>query len=34
MIGDKEQKFPGIAPRAMERMFSVINENKYGHSLI
>ena len=28
MIGDKEQKFPGIAPRAMERIFQVINENK------
>lgn len=28
MIGDKEQKFPGIAPRAMERIFHVINENK------
>ncbi|XP_028399082.1 kinectin-like [Dendronephthya gigantea] len=28
MIGDKDQKFPGIAPRAMERIFAVINENK------
>ncbi|XP_062575778.1 myosin-11-like isoform X1 [Saccostrea cucullata] len=31
MIGDKEQKFPGIAPRAFERIFSLAHEvrNKF-----
>ncbi|XP_071794114.1 uncharacterized protein [Asterias amurensis] len=28
MIGDKEGKFPGIAPRAFEKIFEVIEENK------
>lgn len=28
MIGDREQKFPGIAPRAFQRIFEVIEENK------
>lgn len=28
MIGDREQKFPGIAPRAFKRIFEVIEENK------
>ena len=29
MIGDKEQKFPGIAPRAFEAIYQLIEENKY-----
>ena len=28
IIGDKEQKFPGIAPRAFERIFELVEENK------
>ncbi|XP_072039085.1 uncharacterized protein [Amphiura filiformis] len=28
MIGDKEQKFPGIAPRAFNRIFDVMEESK------
>ncbi|XP_072167094.1 uncharacterized protein [Diadema setosum] len=28
MIGDKEQRFPGIAPRAFQRIFEVTEENK------
>ncbi|XP_052100281.1 putative protein tag-278 isoform X1 [Mytilus californianus] len=28
MIGDKDQKFPGIAPRAFNRIFDLINELK------
>ena len=26
MIGDKEQNFPGIAPRAFNRIFDLIHE--------
>ena len=29
MIGDKEQKFPGIAPRAFKAIYQLIEENKY-----
>ena len=28
VIGDKEQKFPGIAPRAFKNLFALIEENK------
>ena len=28
MIGDKEQKFPGVAPRAFNRIFEVMEESK------
>ncbi|XP_078600264.1 uncharacterized protein LOC144875230 isoform X2 [Branchiostoma floridae x Branchiostoma japonicum] len=28
MIGDKDQRFPGIAPRAFDRIFELIEENK------
>ncbi|XP_041465181.1 myosin-10-like [Lytechinus variegatus] len=28
MIGDKEQKFPGIAPRAFTKIYELIEENK------
>ncbi|XP_053405776.1 uncharacterized protein LOC123566477 isoform X3 [Mercenaria mercenaria] len=28
MIGDKEQKFPGIAPRAFDRIFELVDELK------
>lgn len=28
MIGDKEQNFPGIAPRAFNRIFDLIHELK------
>ncbi|XP_065672562.1 kinesin-related protein 2 isoform X3 [Hydra vulgaris] len=28
MIGDKEQKFPGIAPRSFQAIYALINENK------
>ncbi|XP_030832352.1 calmodulin-binding carboxy-terminal kinesin isoform X2 [Strongylocentrotus purpuratus] len=28
MIGDKEQKFPGIAPRAFQKVYELIEENK------
>uniref|UniRef100_A0A7M5X8X7 Kinesin motor domain-containing protein n=1 Tax=Clytia hemisphaerica TaxID=252671 RepID=A0A7M5X8X7_9CNID len=28
MIGDKEQKFPGIAPRSFQAIYSLIDENK------
>ena len=29
MIGDKDQKFPGIAPRAFNRIYQLIDELKY-----
>lgn len=29
MIGDKEQKSPGIAPRAFKAIYELIDENKY-----
>ncbi|XP_071964662.1 uncharacterized protein [Antedon mediterranea] len=32
MIGDRDQKFPGIAPRAFEKIFEVIEENKSKYS--
>jgi len=28
VIGDKEQKFPGIAPRAFQQLFELLGENK------
>ncbi|XP_064607876.1 myosin-10-like [Liolophura sinensis] len=28
MIGDREQSFPGIAPRAFSRIFDIVEENK------
>jgi len=28
IIGDREQKYPGIAPRAFERIFDLLQENK------
>ena len=28
IIGDREQKFPGIAPRSFDRVFELLNENK------
>ena len=28
MIGDKEQKFPGVAPRAFNRIYEVMEENQ------
>ena len=29
MIGDKEQKFPGIAPRSFKAIYELIKENEY-----
>ena len=29
MIGDKELKSPGIAPRAMDAIFNLMNEQKW-----
>ena len=31
IIGDQQQKLPGIAPRAFDRIFELIEENKYSH---
>ena len=28
VIGDKEQKFPGIAPRAFQQLFELLEDNK------
>ena len=28
VIGDKEQKFPGIAPRAFQTLFQLIKDNE------
>ena len=28
VIGDKEQKFPGIAPRAFKQLFELLGDNK------
>ena len=29
MIGDKEQNYPGVAPRAFKAIYELIDENKY-----
>ena len=34
MIGDREQRFPGIAPRAFHRIFEMAEENRWAWRLL